>query len=132
MEEEGVIAKHVTRHGKEFGAKRSKGKGTNVESNGEGEKSLIQSKPHYTRGRWPKNGLVRCDAFGDRVAMEARIIAQSLNKDVNEVMLRAGLGLKFGKKNNASEQISDLISRSLSQTYKQFVIYSFVPPLSHY
>jgi hypothetical protein len=107
VEGEGVVAKHVTGHEKEFGAKRSKGKGTNVEgdgdSDGEGdrERGAVQSKPHYTRGRWPKDALARCDAFGDRVAAEARIIAQSLNKDVTEVMLCAGLGLKFGKKGNA-------------------------------
>ena len=99
VEGEEVVAKHVTGHRKGSGAKRFKGKESNVE--GDRERVAVQSKPHLTRGRWSNDALAMCNAFGDRVAAEASTIARSLNKSESEVMIRAGLRLKFGKKSSA-------------------------------
>jgi hypothetical protein len=98
-EREGVVAEPG--RGTEGSTEKSQG-GLDVEGGGEDrERVLAKSKSHFKPGRWSKADDEVCQDFGSWVNGKADKISQRIKKNPSEIMLRAGLGIKLGKKNNA-------------------------------
>jgi hypothetical protein len=55
------------------------------------------TQPHLARGPFSKEAKQRCNDFGRRVIEDADEIARDLNRSRHEVILRAGLGLKYNR-----------------------------------